>query len=433
MGKQQKTQNKGKSYLETECRLKSNELLSIDEIIKIKQKTSEALWTKNEISTTFYDELSEQKEHESHRRSDFESYQHSLLKSPDWLSCQVLHNLKPINLGGNPFKKRRKKSPFPLIAKPRFILNNNNSAHHQLQHVQQPLLEKESESKLEQEVIVSLPINNDNDQKQNEAVIKNEVKEIKDEKKEIKEATPPKSEIIISKEAIAPKVEVVENTHSVSPKVQIAPKPVAPPKKPVFAKKLIIKPAPPKPDKKRVNAAIERAKRKQNKKKAQIIGVKRRTPSSSSSGSNSMRNSKSLSPSNIKEPVLKKVKLLNGTNGDKQRNNVHIKKQIKSKIVNTEDRNNHNFVQYNHAMNGNGHFYKKESTERHTANILAFVTKYRQMIRSQHKFDNDWFQNQLHSLNGLPLETKHNFYKLLINEAKAYNRWKLAQNIQQML
>merc|ERR1712154_470802 len=103
-------------------KLKSDKLLSIKEILAIKKQTSLALWTKNEISTRFYDEFDETPSY-SH---NIKEYQHSLLKSAYWLSCQVLHNLKPTNLGGNPFKKRRKKSPFPSIIRPGNINKHNN-------------------------------------------------------------------------------------------------------------------------------------------------------------------------------------------------------------------------------------------------------------------------------------------------------------------
>eukprot|EP01084_Bolivina_argentea_P318817 552990_1 len=171
-----------KSYLETESKLKSQNLLSIDKILKIKHNITQSIWTKNEILTRVYDENSSNLDVKNHNLLDVE-YEHQLLKSADWLSCQVLHNLKPTNLGGNPFKKRRKKSPFPTQIKPRNI-NINNPLSNSISNNIQLQKQKESQTKFEKQVEMSLPhisnIMNDNNNNNNNVI------NIKQEKKEEK-------------------------------------------------------------------------------------------------------------------------------------------------------------------------------------------------------------------------------------------------------
>eukprot|EP01083_Nonionella_stella_P142328 440178_1 len=390
-----KKKKAGKSFLETEWRLKSDKLLSIDEVLAIKKQTSEALWTKNEISTRFYEENEDRMP-----IGDVMRYQHSLLKSADWLSCQVLHNLKPTNLGGNPFKKRRKKSPFPLVAKPRI---------HNINVVGMPQQkQKEEQSKFEEEMASSLPHLSGLIDKapviEEEPVIEQEIA-IETAPKPPQISPPPPPQISPPPPPPQPSKAKKVNASKLktSNKKPVIPKPI------VIAKAVIAKP------KIDITQAINNAKRRQKirQRPTQILPRRRQRDQSSSNSSSS------ISP----EPVAKKPKLSNGVNGVIKMKGNEKKNQKKKaiQIVNT----NH------HHMNGLKP-NKAQTTHSQAMNVLTFMQKYRQMVRSQNKFDQCWFDDASTCLNGLTDDTKTSFYQLLMNEAETYNRYQLAQNILKM-
>ena len=529
-----KNNNIQRSFLQTEYKLKSNNLLPIKQVLSFKKQISQSIWTKNEISTTFYDENQEKHKYDISNQE----YKHSLLKSPDWLSCQVLHNLKPTNLGGNPFKKRRKKSPFPTITKPKNItkaINNRKNeivdAHFKKQQEQQSNFEQAMSSS---PLLASLMggdddnNNNNNNNNKNDDNKRNNDKEENDDDDD-DDDTNKQSEKREFQVPPPPPPKKSENNKNIN-------KPTA-----ISSPSTIIKS--PKIDaprrKEEVKRAIERAKTQQANKKrqSQILPMKRRANNNTNvMNSNSISNSPkfssasiktqqtkpiqqipsslNLKTSTIKEPPTKRQKLntgsaINGVQSNKPSPKPAIKpttkpaikpivkvspkpinknktlKPSKQQILREEKRNNNhnNHNNHNHnnnnnnssmvnhhnhnndnnhnnnnnnrivLLNGNGHHHHNHNNHNNhnnhdnhhynnfdrmnisdqIDNVMKFTRKFSEMVRGQTRFDDKWFSKQINVLNGLPRETKVKFCQMMVQEARNYNRYKLSNNIKQLI
>lgn len=355
------TGRRRQSFLETESRLKSDKLPSFGEVMAMKAQMATAMWTKNDISTTFNCDNTANANDDADalirgQQQYVGDHQRSLLKSADWLSSQVLHGLKPANLGGNPFKKRRRKSPFPLVSKPRDFkppkVGVLNREKRNAVTQAQLMLQKKQQDQFEQEMM-AMPIlsammaNNEKTEDEDDrkppppppktAKAKTATNESVDEKVSAAAGSSETTDSVDgggdAESVCAANVEIVQSDTKMesvaeSTTTTTALAATTTTKKVVggAATAVPMRVSAPKTDptprrKEQVKSAIERAKRQQMSKKRQVqlLPMKRRPHHLLPSGSNGASSS-SPSPSptstTITEPSAKRTKLSNGVSHD---------------------------------------------------------------------------------------------------------------------
>ena len=199
--------------------------------------------------------------------------------------------------------------------------------------------------------------------------------------------------------------------------------------------------------KQEVKRAIERAKEQQASKKrqSQILPMKRRQNNINNTNTNHNINICNSTPLSItKEPAMKRQRLNNGGSSivtppkilktNRKRNDNLINNN--RVIVNTQ--NNHVLINGHHRNNNKKKKSKDktmydESGSNQLERVALFIGKYKKMVRGQQTFDLGWFSTNVPVLNGLSLDTKQQCHDIIVQEAKTWFNFKLAQDIEQML
>lgn len=415
---------KYRSFLEQEYAMK-NSVQSVKTILKLREQMSIHRWTKSE-STAIFPIIDDGKHDINHDL--YENITSVLYRNTNWLASQSIGGrLQPKGkfMGGNPFQKCMRRSAFPAMRFPRKASVRNTEM---VANVEIKEHKKRSYGSFPSSVIpppppLKIKVKTDANILEKKPMIKLMVKPIIVKPNVGKIQSPVKNEKIIEKET---KLKVIQKTNKrkldeISTNVELK---VVDKQSMVSKSPVIINP----PLNKRLKVNIIGSLLQNNRKSRMNT-----SPISTKSNSRKNRFSRVVVEEKISVSTLVN-KIENNSMMMNQTSDIKIPK-YKTSPVSTWITSKKIFGDVNGSVGRNG--IKKVQNVNFGAIgenvecVISFIDKFRIRMRSQSKFDFDWFYNELSDLH-VSHDLNNDFYNILIQEAIAYCHIDVARKIQRM-